>query len=489
MLTDVNPIVSRVYTGPGAYSFDFLVYDTDNVEVTHVDVNGISTQLPTTDFSVVTLSPEVGGSVTITSTDYGTTGALYIKRVMFLEQNVDWVNSDDMDMELLEKSQDRIVMMIQQINASINDALSISNWKGVWGEGIRYEIRDLVSLTNGNWYLCQVGHTASASFSADLALGYWVLALDVYTVTQIKDLAVAAQEAAEIALAEALVAKETAEDAVIITTANEQSCAIAEANTAENAQNTANCAASAYASAQTALAVASDFVPVGAIIAFKGGYFTNASNGGFTNVIGNDAATINARINGSGWYVCNGAVCNVVDSPVYEGAGRYLANLTDSRFIQGSSEAGVTGGSNTMAHLHGMQHKHDMYHLHAMPHTHTMYHTHATGNFSLTATHNGPHYHTVVTYTGSAEANRLYASDINRSNILQNTSWSGDGTPHNHGATGASSAVSTGASAAANTAGPSVVDTGVASTPNTGAATYAENRPRFLSCWYIEKVI
>jgi hypothetical protein len=492
MLTDVTPLVSRLYTGPGVYSFDFLLYDTDNMEITHVDTNGIPTQLPTTDFTATTLAPEVGGSVTVASTAYGTTGTLYIKRKLFLEQNVDWVNSDDMDMELLEKSQDRIVMMIQQINASFDDVLSISNWKGLWASGARYVIRDLVSLENGNWYLCQIAHTAGATFAADLALGYWILALDVDTVTQIKDLAVAAQAAAEEALASTIETRQIVEEARDITIANEQSCAIAEANTAENAQNTANCAASAYENAQIALGVASDFVPVGAIIAFKGGYFTNASNGGFTNVIGNDATTINTRINTSGWYVCNGAACNVTGSPVYEGTGRYLANLTDNRYIQGSSSAGAIGGNNTMEHYHGMQHDHDIYHLHAIPHTHTIVHTHTTGSLTLTTAQIPSHTHGYNSTDGVAsiyESGDFYGHYGFTSSSAKSTTAAGSGSSHNHGATGGSSAANSGSSSAANSAGPSVVDSGVASTPNTGAATYAENRPRFLSCWYIEKVI
>lgn len=88
-------------------------------------------------------------------------------------------------------------------------------------------------------------------------------------------------------------------------------------------------------------------VPVGGIIAFSGGYFTDASNGGFTNVLGNSVAAINSALNGSGWYVCDGSALNLPGSPIFNGAGRYLPNLSNSRFLMGSTSAGTTGGSTT----------------------------------------------------------------------------------------------------------------------------------------------
>jgi hypothetical protein len=91
-------------------------------------------------------------------------------------------------------------------------------------------------------------------------------------------------------------------------------------------------------------------VPVGSIVAYNPGYYTNASNGGFTTTgpAGNSVAQINTFINAAGWYVCDGAALNNVSSPIWNAAGRNLPNLTDSRFLMGSISAGATGGGSTV---------------------------------------------------------------------------------------------------------------------------------------------
>lgn len=45
-------------------------------------------------------------------------------------------------------------------------------WRGTWVIGAEYAPYNL-SINSGTTYLCVTGHTAGASFSTDLALGYW----------------------------------------------------------------------------------------------------------------------------------------------------------------------------------------------------------------------------------------------------------------------------------------------------------------------------
>ena len=99
------------------------------------------------------------------------------------------------------------------------------------------------------------------------------------------------------------------------------------------------------------------FVPVGTIVPWIGGYFGDGSNGSYTHVLGssNTVAAINSYLNDYGWYVCNGAALNDSDSPIFGGSGRYLPNLTDDRFIMGDTTCGGTGGDNSMAHTHGTE--------------------------------------------------------------------------------------------------------------------------------------
>lgn len=90
--------------------------------------------------------------------------------------------------------------------------------------------------------------------------------------------------------------------------------------------------------------------PVGSIVAWNPGYYTDGSNGTYTNVLGtaNTIASANTYLNPLGWYVCNGTALNDADSPIWVGGGRYLPNLSDDRFLDGATTAGGTGGINTL---------------------------------------------------------------------------------------------------------------------------------------------
>ncbi len=104
-----------------------------------------------------------------------------------------------------------------------------------------------------------------------------------------------------------------------------------------------------------AVASADNIPPIGSIIAWVGGYFTNGSNGSYTRVLGssNDVTGVNGYLSAN-WRVCDGATLNDSDSPIFDGAGRYLPNLTDDRFLMGDTTITGQAGSNTMAHTHSV---------------------------------------------------------------------------------------------------------------------------------------
>jgi hypothetical protein len=201
--------------------------------------------------------------------------------------------------------------------------------------------------------------------------------------------------------------------------------------------------------------------PVGSIVAYVPGYFTNGSNAGFTHqmVSKNTVAAVNALLNPSGWYVCNGAALNDADSGIFNGAGRYLPNLTDDRFFMGDTVAGGIGGANS----------------------NNIAHTHTTGNFTLTTSHIPSHRHS-VTVTGGNHRHQYFFTGLPGDDYIAqsrngsgpdagyytgysgdltlsgNTGYTGSGQAHNHGSTGSAGSSS------------------------------LENRPKYLSCFYIMRV-
>ena len=187
--------------------------------------------------------------------------------------------------------------------------------------------------------------------------------------------------------------------------------------------------------------------PVGSITAFIGGYFTNNVNGGFTSSV-NTAAAINALLNVAGWYVCDGAALNIAGSDYYDGSGRYLPQLTDDRFIMGDTATGGIGGSSTMSHTHVV----DV----------TNY---SSGASTITTSQIPSHRHNISGHYASGGAGTVDAvvSITTTTAASAYTDYYGGGGSHTHWC-----------SPAAKTS---------------GAASVTENRPKFLSCLYIMRVV
>jgi len=168
--------------------------------------------------------------------------------------------------------------------------------------------------------------------------------------------------------------------------------------------------------------------PIGGIIAYLPGYFTNASNLSFTPV--------SIALSGE-WKVCDGSVCNDIESPIFNGSGRYLPNLSDSRFIMGSTiaNAGQSGGNtdNTVALGTG----------NLPSHTHTIAHTHS---FSATSGNDSvSHIHTRAfprSGSGSSGGARYIGEVTPPGTSIANIDYGANSAAHVHsisGTTGASS--------------------------------------------------
>jgi hypothetical protein len=212
------------------------------------------------------------------------------------------------------------------------------------------------------------------------------------------------------------------------------------------------------------LSPAASAVPIGTIVAWQGGYFTNTANAGFTMVVAaaNTIAAVNTVLNASGWYVCDGAAVNNGSSTIWNAAARYLPNISDNRFIQGDNTAGTIGGANSASHTHTIGSyvaSSESSHTHSIGTTST-----SSGNQSVTHTHTGPsHIHTQVTagmgFTGTGGTGATGNASVTHTHTYDKANAaSGGGSSHTHTLSG------------------------------TSASTSLNYRPLFLSAFYLVRV-
>ena len=172
----IEPVITYVSSGNGAYPFTFKVLAESDIEVWYTSAStGARVQLVRgSDFSVTVSNP--GGTVTILD-NAPAGGQILIERRVPIDQPTDWVNNGPFDMDLLEADLDRIIMIVQQLGWDVSSGQAAINYRGPWAATTTYTIRDIVRTSNGNYYFCIVGHT-SGTFATDLAAGNWVLLID-----------------------------------------------------------------------------------------------------------------------------------------------------------------------------------------------------------------------------------------------------------------------------------------------------------------------
>ena len=189
-------------------------------------------------------------------------------------------------------------------------------------------------------------------------------------------------------------------------------------------------------------------VPAGVIMAYSPGYFTNGSNSGFTTGLSaNTIAAANTELNPT-WRVCDGSYLSDSSSMYFNGSGRYLPNLTDDRFIMGDTACGHIDGRSSMAHTHSMSHNHGGF---------------STYSTTLSTSQMPSHSHntrTNATGVDPSGTRNVLGTDTDG----YDTATTGGGGSHNH------------------YLNPPLFSLA------TGPSTIAENRPRFLSTFYIIKV-
>ena len=203
-------------------------------------------------------------------------------------------------------------------------------------------------------------------------------------------------------------------------------------------------------------------VPVGSIIPFSPGYFDGNANSNFqiSGPAGNTVAEINNFLPDS-WRVCDGTAPNDPDSSIFNAADRFLPNLTDDIFLSGGTTSGNTGGANMRSLLIG----------NLPPHPHTMNHKHSS-NLSVGNLANESHFFSTSRFLMFPSENLVDGFTINVREFVpsNNTRTYQTGRAYYAGAL-------------------NIIDfLGNTGTGNGLNSTPFDNRPSYLSCFYIIRI-
>lgn len=215
------------YVGNGAttaFSFPYLFLDNSHLRATRTEIaTGIDTLLVlTTDYTITGANQPNGGTVTLNVAP--TSGQrITIERIVPLTQLIDYKRADKFPADTHEGALDKLTMALQQVgaggatldralryratepagftaelpdkdsrknkiigfdaNGNLQVAQGLGQWRGTWGSGTVYQVRDLFAdPATDNLYITRQLHTAT-SIAADLLSDYIELVLDVSSVS------------------------------------------------------------------------------------------------------------------------------------------------------------------------------------------------------------------------------------------------------------------------------------------------------------------
>ena len=129
--------------GQEIFSFDFLVFDEDQTKVEYRPVTGTARELVlNTDYTVSGLNLPNGGSINLAGITVAVGDQLYIWRETPIEREKDWQNEGDYKADLVNREQDEIYMIMQELKRGVgSNGYDIITLKA----GLAQEIEDRIA--------------------------------------------------------------------------------------------------------------------------------------------------------------------------------------------------------------------------------------------------------------------------------------------------------------------------------------------------------
>ena len=289
------------YNGNGSqtvFAYGFKIFDEDDLTVIIRNASGgETTQTITTNYTVSGVGNASGGNVTMVSAP-ASTETITIIREQPLTQGLDLVPNDPFPATLVEDTLDKLTFMVHQHEETLNrsikgsktttitnpsfteDATARANkvfafdasgdiditqeigvFKGNWGAGTTYAVRDLVKDTStNNIFIAITAHTSSGSqpLTTNTDSAKWALIVDAASATASQNAAAASATAAAASETAAAASETAAAASETAAATSETNAATSETNAATSETNAATSETNAAASAASAAAAGED---------------------------------------------------------------------------------------------------------------------------------------------------------------------------------------------------------------------------------------